>query len=674
MKKVVYLESFRMASWWIHLRDLDWPSPDVLDNIRRRADAMAADNVNCAVVFGAHFRWDFMPYWTLLHSYLAEVAQELHARKIRLFDHHSAVLVHRYQSREELRNVMLHSRPHLPLAPDRRSADRWEFAGQRLNNWRMMDIPTGNVLYLPQYTAEEFCFNRPDFKEAYGEYLKLLLAESGIDGLMCDDAAHFMGYRSCGCDFCRKTFQEKTGHPLPEWNDFHFWGNWESDEWKAWIDSRYAANGNFLKHVKECLPPEFPLMSCCSGSSKAFYNNSALDVRQYLQGCNLVHQELCGNTPPCEGVSGTGNPAMGERITLAAHHRAAASAAGVRCVGQGYGFTEASGEIIWALNKANGANCWFSTLKDRLGLPDSILEKLPGDSEAVGKVFGFEKRHPELFETKVLERFAVLFPYTARNHTAFGNHVNGCERDFRETMEEFYRAGFAPGVALSIPERPSESTPILLLPSAAALEAEEKNALVRYLDNGGFVLATGYLDFPGARTAQKMRIGESFWNFDWMNAPIPANGTGEWVELRRNFWWNPRRLQDGLPFAELAERVAGKQKKIPFEIRNPAGYFCLIHFSQERYILHFLAERYKVVLDEELEAQRFHRSRVNLIRKASPIQVERVLRIAGNWKIRAFAPLNSHAPQISSEEGCVIFPRECSYVIVELMRNTKGKE
>lgn len=85
----------RFVSWWIDWHDLDWPDPDNLDRIRRRADSIAESGADAAMVFGAHFRWDFMPYWTILHDYLATVAEELHQRNLRLFDHHSASLIHR---------------------------------------------------------------------------------------------------------------------------------------------------------------------------------------------------------------------------------------------------------------------------------------------------------------------------------------------------------------------------------------------------------------------------------------------------------------------------------------------------------------------------------------------------------------------------------------------------
>lgn len=59
------MEKNRIASWWISWNDLNWPTPDNMDKIKRRAEEMAKANVTAAMIFGAHFRWDFLPFFTL---------------------------------------------------------------------------------------------------------------------------------------------------------------------------------------------------------------------------------------------------------------------------------------------------------------------------------------------------------------------------------------------------------------------------------------------------------------------------------------------------------------------------------------------------------------------------------------------------------------------------------
>ncbi|MBQ2757881.1 MAG: hypothetical protein IJF31_05280 [Clostridia bacterium] len=112
----------RIATWWMRWEDLHWPNADNHDKIKRRAEAMAKANVTTAMLFGAHFRWDYLPYFTILHDYLATVAEELRACGVELWDHHSVNLIHRYSTPEEMRHVMLHSGPHLPFSPSYEAA------------------------------------------------------------------------------------------------------------------------------------------------------------------------------------------------------------------------------------------------------------------------------------------------------------------------------------------------------------------------------------------------------------------------------------------------------------------------------------------------------------------------------------------------------------------------
>ena len=69
----------RIATWWIQWKDLDWPNADNMDGIKRRAEGFARADVTAAMLFGAHFRWDFLPIFPLLHDYIAYVTEQLHA-------------------------------------------------------------------------------------------------------------------------------------------------------------------------------------------------------------------------------------------------------------------------------------------------------------------------------------------------------------------------------------------------------------------------------------------------------------------------------------------------------------------------------------------------------------------------------------------------------------------
>ncbi len=97
------MERRRLVNWWIRWEDLNWPNPDAIEHIKQKAYRYAEGNITSAVIFGCHFRWDYLPYFTILHDYLATVAEELGKYGIELIDHHSVNLVHRYDTREQMR-------------------------------------------------------------------------------------------------------------------------------------------------------------------------------------------------------------------------------------------------------------------------------------------------------------------------------------------------------------------------------------------------------------------------------------------------------------------------------------------------------------------------------------------------------------------------------------------
>ncbi len=680
----------KMTSWWIVWEDLKWPDDDVYKKIIRRADLMLESHVDAAIVFGAHFRWDFMPIWDCLHDYMRTVASELHKRNIKFLDHHSATLTHRHSTREGMREVKINSGPHLPFSPSYTAAKSWALDGKLLNDWRMIDITTSKPLYLPRYTAEQFCFNNPDFINAYQKYLKLLLEETELDGLMCDDAIYFSGFNVCACKYCRLKFKNIYGYDIPGYENRNFWGNWENKKWKDWIAFRFASNGDFLEKIKKSLPEKFPLTSCCSGSYGGSSNHSAQDVRQFTRGVNIVHLELCGNTPSTNDPL-TINKSIAEKLALSSHHLAQAKKLGLKCIGQGFGFSEASGNIIWALNKMLGSGCCFSTLKGRLGLADSQMTHLPDDPEIMAKAFSFEHLHDELFESEVLSQVGVYFSYNTRNNTFFGDIKNGYETDYKDTITSLFDAGIPTGTVFDIPENTKEYE-VLLLPSVLCLSDNERASLERYLSLGGKVIATGpcglydengnpstckFLSKYGVDVIFEEPEGpKNFWEDNWQSTikSEPCRNQSKWHELDHDLFWHPRRLQDSNP-PDILEILRRFSLTRPIEIDSAQGYLSSLHYSKSNpdvYILHLLAGDYDVEVDEEIELKRKHRSRVNLITAVRAKNVTSEVKLHFNIKVKdieVFTPFQEKSSKVNIEKNLssIFLPENSSYVIVKIL-------
>ena len=143
---------YRAVSWWLTWEDLTWPNAAAKDRVRRRADACAANGVNCCLIFGAHFRWDFLPLWGRLHELLRFIADALHQRNILLFDHHSSVLTHRPRTPDDALNIWQRNRHHVPFYPSASAVADWQFHGSHLNDWRMRDVKPASPCICPPTT------------------------------------------------------------------------------------------------------------------------------------------------------------------------------------------------------------------------------------------------------------------------------------------------------------------------------------------------------------------------------------------------------------------------------------------------------------------------------------------------------------------------------------------
>jgi hypothetical protein len=435
-------ERYRAVSWWLTWEDLTWPNEALMDKIRRRADRCAASGVNCCILFGAHFRWDFMPLWGRLHDMIRFIGTELHQRQIVLFDHHSSVLTHRPRNREEALNIWRSNRHHVPFYPSAEAAANLQFNGSRLDDWRMLDVETGQPIYLPSYNAEQYCMNNPAFRAAYVQYLKQLRTETGIDGLMSDDGIFYSDWRACACSDCRKRFKKEYGYSLPPVSDAGFWGNRRSEAFRDWIAMRFQTCGDFLVDVQKALPPGFPLLSCCSSSDGYAMPAYGMSYQDFIRACNLVMLEMVGSTPSTAGTWDERIPSQLLQLAIARDHH-------VACFGLGYGFFPDTAFFVWALNKFLGSDGWFSTLKGRLNATQSQLDVLADDSELVEEGYRWEKAHPQLFTGQVDTDIAVFFSRSTRDF--YGQCEADYVIDYQTSCLELLRAGISYEVVTDIP-------------------------------------------------------------------------------------------------------------------------------------------------------------------------------------------------------------------------------
>ena len=665
-------EHYRAASWWLTWKDLAWPDDDIADDIKRRADLAAKSGVNCAVIFGAHFRWDFMPLWMNLHDLMSFIGNELHQRGIMLFDHHSSVLTHRYSTQEAAQAMRLYNRHHVPFAPSRDVASEWTYKGKKLDDWRMTDLTSGKPVFLDRYTAEQFCMNNPDFQNAYYDYVKRLLTETNIDGLMSDDGIYYSGWTTCGCEWCRKEFRQNYGHEVPPVSDTSFWGNYQNEAFKDWIELRFGSTRKFLEGVRKVVGKDFRLMTCCSNSVASSLTGYGMTYQEFIKPCDHIMLEMCGNTPSLDGGWHSYFPVQMLHIGIGRENNAP-------CLGLGYGFTEATADFIWSFNKFLGAGTWFSTLKGRLGLPDSKMASLKDDTELSGNGFNWEKENPEILDAATDSDVAVFFSRWSRDYYSMTemDYVN----DYKETCFDLLRQNITFDVVTVIPK--ASAYKVLLLCGTSCLDPEEYLGVNQYLRDGGVIIGSGPVgcyDKRGNKAAkpwlEQFGITCAIDEPERMAAFLPCSkqkevvpacqgiyekrqvGIAEWITINHGkgrLLWAPGRMQSHSKELAIDDLVRGIiTEKVIFP-HHDCGWKFRMYKKSASTVIHAMAEKFEVGCMDELEKLRKSHMGNNLINSVSrhnSVTSAITLQLMNNYTTAVFyAPLNDLKSIISVVDG-----------------------
>jgi len=651
---------YRAVSWWLVWDDLTWPNPELMDKIRRRADQCAASGVNCCVVFGAHFRWDFLPLWDRLHDELRFIADELHQRDILLFDHHSSVLTHRPRTREEALNIWDRNRHHVPFYPSREEARERQYAGSHLNDWRMLDVETGEPIYLPTYNAEQYCMNNHAFRGAYAKYLNKLKADTAIDGLMSDDNIYYADWRACSCQYCRARFKKQYDRDLPPTSDAGFWGNRRSEAFKDWIAMRFQSSADFLIGVKDVFPEGFPLLTCCSSSDGYYLPAYGMSYQDFIKNCNHVLLEMVGSTPALAGTWDDRIPSQLLHLGIARGHSAP-------CFGLGYGFFPDTAFFVWAVNKFLGSDSWLSTLKGRLGATAAEIATLADDAELVGEGYRWEKEHPQLFVGDVDTDIAVYFSRNTRDY--FGQVAGDYSNDYSTSCLDLMRAGITCDVATV----PSQYGQIrwLVLSSAVCLSAEEQEALERFLNGGGVVIATGPTGHYDARsnTVSKTWL-EKFGIVVELSDPVRPSGfppyqnfkspvelarcvvsdsvrhkmNGGWLKVpygKGQLYWRPERISEKGIAGSVVELLLGRDHSTIQIAGLPAGWRLRQYRDGDRLLIHALPGKVETVLHATLKN---HLSGERIVEKVKFTPLDQPLKIKSS---APFSKILLHSPDLA---------------------------
>ncbi|WP_246228617.1 hypothetical protein [Paraflavitalea devenefica] len=360
--------SRRMASWWSTIEDLQWPQKKIVDKIKRRAEGFAAANIDTAINYGFHIRFDFANYFGQLHGYYAQVKEELHQRGIRFMEHYSCNHVERPRGNAEWHTLQKSQRHHTLLFHDPVAAKYAQYEGYLFQSLCEVDIRDGSRGYAKQYQLETFCHNNPHFLDMHRKYLQRHQQEVGCDGFQVDDMCNYAGLTTCGCTWCRERFRKDYGHEIPPFGEKAFWGdvskpmlqwgNYDNPVFRDWLKMKDDSITDHVKMVKETIGQK-PLMTCCSSTGPVVLNAVSLNLERIAAQVDFYMLENVGTNIKC--VHWVEKDAEALQQKDIARKRGHAPA-----IALSYTIYREGGYLGWALARFWGVANWASTFHQRL--------------------------------------------------------------------------------------------------------------------------------------------------------------------------------------------------------------------------------------------------------------------------------------------------------------------
>jgi len=164
-----------------------------------------------------------------------------------------------------------------------------QYEGHLFNDVCQVDLRDGSLGYASQYQLNAFCHSNPNYMDMHQKYLKRLLKEVPLDGIMVDDMCNYAGPTVCGCTYCRERFMKTYGHEIPAFGETSFWGdttketlewrNYENPVFRNWLRMKVDAVTDHLKMIKNTMG-EKSLMTCCSNTGPLILNALSLDLEK----------------------------------------------------------------------------------------------------------------------------------------------------------------------------------------------------------------------------------------------------------------------------------------------------------------------------------------------------------------------------------------------------------
>ena len=462
----------RFGFFWYNDQEIFHASQE---DLNRQAEALAETGINHVITFSCtHFRWSFRRHWGAIEDALARVVTACHEHGIRVTEHHSSHLTFNPLNDDDVAymdrilKVRGSTRASWPHLLEESTADP-EVNGVPFSTFRQIDGRTGSWAR-SNYRGWCLCFNNPDYRQAYFEYLETLYA-LGIDGIMTDDVQWFAEGHACACGHCRSLYVDQTGYempaPGPDWDAWH--GNTDDPSYVAWLDFRFRANEHFHGAVKAHyeglgLRPLRP-----NYVSTALSRNWTAYTLEALPDLDWVFQECCFSTIIRYSWPGWAVEAW--------HRYAVGRWRGIPAMAMFYPDRPDAMRFTWAL-----AMSWGVLY---LATPEGFSM-----NEEELALRAFEREHARLLRGQ--ERIARIGFYDSRtNRNLYGQAEARSLRGMKAWMQACYRGN----VPFDLFHREELDRlggyDVAVLNEVAMLSDEEWTAFRSFVVNGGTLVMTG---------------------------------------------------------------------------------------------------------------------------------------------------------------------------------------
>ena len=325
------------------------------EDFDRRAKDFADRGVTLVETFSfTHFRLGFYPYWDEIRECIRKIVLACHKYGIRVVEHHSSHLTHYLRSMDGWRRFGESMQSYANGAGNYNNwyktlrfltAD-FMIEGKDLRTFLQIDGRTGKPAR-NQYGAYSMCFNNPDYREVYFNYMKSIIP-TGIDGIMNDDVQFFGDRNACTCEHCRKLFLEQTGYTLPDpehWSEF--FDDYDNPAYLAWKRFKFGSTERFYRDLTALYKDI---------GANLIRPNYSSDILKHCPTCSafasctdlwyLLEQENCFSAVMRESYM--------DFYTEAVHRYAAAKRAGLASMSMFYPDRPDNTYFAWALARSWG--------------------------------------------------------------------------------------------------------------------------------------------------------------------------------------------------------------------------------------------------------------------------------------------------------------------------------